>query len=44
MADGVELRLDGDLDAMIQAEQVDLVVDRVAFGSSSRARIADGVE
>ena len=44
LADGVELRLDGDLDAMIQAEQVDLVVDRVAFGSSSRARIADGVE
>ncbi|HIL38591.1 MAG TPA: excinuclease ABC subunit UvrA [Planctomycetes bacterium] len=44
LADGEELRLDGDLEPLVSAEQIDLVVDRVAFNASSKARMADGVE
>jgi len=45
MIDGDEHRIDGEAPPDFSgAESVDLVVDRVAFASASRARIADAVE
>ncbi len=44
LADGVEVRLEGDLGAAAEAERLDLVVDRLRFAASERARLAEAVE
>ncbi|MEM1449653.1 MAG: excinuclease ABC subunit UvrA, partial [Planctomycetota bacterium] len=44
MIDGTEHRLDADDLPLDDAETIDLVVDRVAFGTATRARIAEAVE
>ncbi len=44
MIDGTEKRLDDEALSFEGATTVDLVVDRVAFNTASRARVADAVE
>ncbi|MFT6830986.1 MAG: excinuclease ABC subunit A, partial [Planctomycetota bacterium] len=44
MVDGVERRLDDETLSFEGAAAVDLVVDRVSFGTAARARIADAVD
>jgi excinuclease ABC subunit A len=44
LVDGEEVRIDADLPDLAAAESVDVVIDRLAFDSASRARIAEAVE
>ncbi|MFT5285079.1 MAG: excinuclease ABC subunit A, partial [Planctomycetota bacterium] len=44
LVDGAEVRLAGEIEVPKSDARVDLVMDRLAFGESTRARIAESVE
>src|SRR5262249_30855652 len=44
LVDGKEVRLDAELPKIADDAQVDLVIDRIAFGPDARGRIAEAVE
>ena len=44
LVDGDEVKLDGPLDEVPVAARVDLVMDRLRFGTSAKARIAEAIE